>query len=290
MEVISLHVDTISRRKGRSAVQMAAYCARDKLYCDYIGKSYDFTDRHDLIYHEVMLPDFAPDTFHNSEILWNNVEKTEKARNARLARTVIISLPKELDHDSQIKMVRQYVQKFFVQHGMCADISIHDKGVGNPHVHILLTTRSLNHNGEWMSKQRRNYLLDKNGNRIHDPITRQYKLGKSIKTNDWDAPERIEEWRKGWAEICQSWFKQCGISKDITHKSYARQGIDREPTIHLGAKVKALADRGFSTDRSKKNHDIIARNREQDRLLLRQRIEKYRSREFEREYELELSR
>ncbi|MBD5523848.1 MAG: MobA/MobL family protein [Lachnospiraceae bacterium] len=283
MDVVSLHIDIISRRTGRSAVQMAAYCSRDKLFSDYTGKSYDYTDRHDLVYHEVMLPDSAPDMFYNSEILWNSVEKKEKAKNARLARTVIIALPKELNHDSHIKMIRQYAQKFFVQRGMCADISIHDKGDGNPHAHMLLTTRSINRDGEWMCKQRRNYLLDKKGNRLRDPITQQYKLGKSIKTNDWDSLERIEEWRKGWAEICQSWFKQCGISKEITHVSYARQGIDREPTIHLGAKVKALEKRGLMTDRGKKNRDIVARNYKHDRLVLRQRIEKSHDHELERD-------
>ena len=47
-----------------------------------------------------------------------------------------------------------------------------------------------------------------------------------------------------------------GVSKEITHISYARQGLDREPTIHLGARVKTLEDRGLLTDRSKKNRDI----------------------------------
>lgn len=256
MEVISLHIDIISRRTGRSAIQMAAYCSRDKLYSDYTGKSYDYTDRQDLVYHEIILPDYAPDTFRNSEVLWNSVEKIEKSKNARLARTVIIALPKELSHSSHIQMVRQYAQEFFVQQGMCADISIHDKGDGNPHAHILLTTRSLDRDGKWMCKQRKNYLLDKNGNRVRDSVTRQYKLGRSIKTTDWDEPERVEEWRKGWARVCQSWFERCGISKEITHISYARQGLDREPTIHLGARVKALEDRGLLTDRSKKNRDI----------------------------------
>lgn len=283
MKVISLHVDVISRRNGRSAVQMAAYCSRNKLYCNYTGKSYDYTDRHDLIYHEVMLPPFAPDSFHNSETLWNDVERIEKNRNARLARIIIIALPKEVNHNAQIKMVRQYVQKFFVQQGMCADISIHDKGDGNPHTHILLTTRSLNCDGKWMCKQRRNYLLDKDGNRIRDPITQQYKLGKSIKTNDWDSPEHIEEWRKGWAETCQSWFRKYGISKEITHLSYARQGIDREPTKHLGAKVKALEARGLSTNRGKENRDIIARNRELDRMVFREHTERNRDHELERD-------
>ena len=282
MEVISLHVDIISRRTGRSAVQMAAYCSRDKLHNDYSGKIYDYTKRNDLIYHEVMLPDFAPDAFHSSEILWNEVEKVEKCRNSRLARVLTIALPRELSHDSQIKMVRQYVEQFFVQHGMCADVSLHDKGDGNPHVHILLTTRSLNRNGEWMGKQKRNYILDSSGNRIRDPATHQYRLGKSIKTNDWDAPERIEEWRRGWAQICNLWFRKCCISKEITYKSYARQGIDREATIHLGAKVKALEDRGLLTDRGRINRDIAKRNHDNELQRLRQKIERNRDYKLER--------
>lgn len=281
MEVISLHIDIISRRTGRSAIQMAAYCSRDKLYSDYTGKSYDYTDRQDLVYHEIILPDYAPDTFRNSEVLWNSVEKIEKSKNARLARTVIIALPKELSNSSHIQMVRQYAQEFFVQQGMCADISIHDKGDGNPHAHILLTTRSLDRDGKWMCKQRKNYLLDKNGNRVRDSVTRQYKLGRSIKTTDWDEPERVEEWRKGWARVCQSWFERCGVSKEITHISYARQGLDREPTIHLGARVKALEDRGLLTDRSKKNRDIKMRNHERDRLIFREHMEKDRERGLE---------
>ena len=283
MEVISLHIDVISRSKGRSAIQMAAYCARDKLYSDYTGKSYDYTNRQDLVYHDIMLPDYAPDDFHNSEVLWNIVENVEKSKNAQLARSVIIALPKELSHSSHIQMVRQYAQEYFVQKGMCADISIHDKGDGNPHAHMLLTTRSLDSDGKWMCKQRRNYLLDKNGDRIRDPVTRGYKLGRSIKTNDWDASERIEEWRKGWAEMCRSWFRSCGISKEITHMSYARQGIDREPTIHLGAKVRSLEDRGLVTDRGTRNRDIQARNHQYDRMILREYIEKDRERGLDRD-------
>lgn len=282
MEVISLHIGIISRGNGRSAIQMAAYCAREKLYSDYTGRSYDYTNRQDLVYHEIMLPDYAPNTFHNPEVLWNSVEKIEKSKNAQLARTVIIALPRELSHSVHIQMVRQYAQEFFVQQGMCVDISIHDKGDGNPHAHLLLTTRSLDRDGKWMCKQRRNYLLDKSGNRIRDPITKGYKLGRSIKTNDWDAPERAEEWRKGWAEICRSWFERGGISKEITHISYARQGIDREPTIHLGAKVRSLEDRGLLTDRGQKNRDIEMRNHERDRFIFREHIEKDRDRGLER--------
>lgn len=78
--------------------------------------------------------------------LWNSVEKSEKSRNAQL--------------------VRKYVQNVFVSAGMCADYSIHDKGDGNPHAHIMLTLRPLNECGEWGAKCRKEYDLDARGQRI----------------------------------------------------------------------------------------------------------------------------
>ena len=41
----------------------------------------------------------------------------------------------------------------FVDKGMCADFAIHDKGTGNPHVHIMLTLRPLKENGDVYKRQ-----------------------------------------------------------------------------------------------------------------------------------------
>lgn len=287
MEVISLHVDTVSRGKGRSSVQIAAYCSRSKMLDERTGKTYNYTKRSDLVYHEVMLPDHAPDAFRNSEVLWNDVEEVEKSRNARLARSIIAALPRELGTKTHIVMVRQYVQEHFVQRGMCADVSIHDKGDGNPHAHILLTTRPLDCAGRWMDKQHRNYLLDENGERIFDPAKGRYKLGRSIKTHDWDDPSRVQEWRVGWAKACNVQFRQHGIDKEITCLSYARQGVDREPTKHLGAKVKAIEDRGMPTNRGNENRKIIAERQRQNRQRFRQRMEQNRTQNLERDLERE---
>ena len=283
MEVISAHLDVISRAKGRSAVQMAAYCARARYRNEYTGLVSDYTSRNDLVYHAVLLPEHAPEEFLDSETLWNAVEQVEHSRNSRLARTVTLAFPKEFDHDTQIRMVRAYARYYFVQRGMCADVSIHDKGDGNPHAHVLLTTRSLDPSGQWMPKQRRNYLLDERGDRIFDPVSGKYKLGRSIKTNDWDAPERVEEWRKGWAALCNELFRQMGMQKRVTHLSYERQGMSREPTIHLGSKAQSLENRGIRTDRGDKNRAIKNRNRQQERQRLRQRIERAREYEWERD-------
>lgn len=49
MEVISFHVGTISRGKGRSSVQMAAYCSRSKLLDERTGETYSYAGRSDLV-------------------------------------------------------------------------------------------------------------------------------------------------------------------------------------------------------------------------------------------------
>lgn len=283
MEVISLHVGTVSRGEGRSSVQMAAYCSRSKMLDERTGKTYNYVERSDLVHHAVMLPDHAPDIFFDSEVLWNSVEEVERSRNARLARAIIIALPKEFDAKTHIAMVRQYVQEYFVKSGMCADVSIHDKGDGNPHAHILLTTRPLDCAGRWMGKQHRNYLLDKNGERIFDPVKGRYKLGRSIKTHNWDDSDRVQEWRAGWAKACNAQFRQYGIDKEVTCLSYAKQGVDREPTKHLGAKARAMEDRGIPTNRGNDNRRIIAERQRQDRQRFRQRMGQNHTRSMERD-------
>ena len=77
-------------------------------------------------------------------------------------------------------------------------------------------------------------------------------------------------------------FEKSGIDKEVTYISYVRQGIDREPTKHLGAKVSALKKRGIMTDRGLVNCEISERNYNRERLKFRN--------EMERDYDLDILR
>jgi hypothetical protein len=70
----------------------------------------------------------------------------------------------------QIQYTADYIQKTFVDKGMCADWSIHDKGDGNPHVHLLLTMRPFNPDHSWGKKEVKDwdFVRDKNGNIVID--------------------------------------------------------------------------------------------------------------------------
>lgn len=283
MDVIHLHIRTISRAKGSSAVGTAAYCSGEKLHNERNDRLHDFTNKYGIVYSKILLPDNAPRNLAKREILWNTVEQIEKSKNALLAREVEVSLPVELDRTEQISLITAYVQESFVNHGMCADICIHDKGTGNPHAHIMLTTRSMDENGNWLSKQNKNYILDENGKKIYDPVKKQYKCGKSSKSNNWDNKENAEKWRQEWAKACNREFERKGLEKRVTHESYKRQGNNRIPTKHLGYLLAAQERCGIETERGKENRAIQLQNRIQKERERRRQQEREQNRERRRQ-------
>jgi hypothetical protein len=266
--IYHLSIKHMSRSNGKSAVASSAYRAGEKLEEKETGKTHDYTRKNGVVHNEVMLPNHAPKEYQNREVLWNEVQKVEKQSNARLAREIEVGLPKEMSREQQIQCVRDYVQNNFVKEGMCADVALHDKGDGNPHAHIMLTTRGIKENGKWDSKERRVLKLDENGERIPviDKETGLQKIrdrGKkgieyvwereTVKANNWNDKSKIEEWRKAWAEECNKYLSQ---EQKIDHRSYARQGIDREPTIHEGQKARKMEQEGAISDRCEINRQI----------------------------------
>ena len=169
----------------------------------------------------------APPEFADRSILWNSVEQIEKARDSQLAREIEAALPRELSGEQQLALVRAYVKDNFVDKGMCADFAIHDKGTGNPHVHIMLTLRPLKENGQWGAKCRKAYDLTR-----MDSVSR---MGKAAgKTSERIRPtgtikENVEIWRAAWAAYTNRALESAGRPERIDHRSYKRQGIDKIP-------------------------------------------------------------
>ena len=163
MAIYHMEAKVVSRGSGRSAVAASAYMSCSRMYNDYDGIQHDYTRKHGLVYQEVLLPPMAPPEWKNREQLWNAVEAAEKTKDSRRAREFVVALPIELDTDSNISLLRDFIQKNFVDLGMCADFAIHDTDGHNPHAHILLTVRPLNENGTWQYKTEKEYLCIKDG-------------------------------------------------------------------------------------------------------------------------------
>lgn len=261
MAIYHCHCKVISRGQGRSAVGAAAYRSGERLTNDYDGITHDYTNKGGVVYSEVMLCENAPQEYQNRAVLWNEVERQEKGGKARLVREYEVALPIELNRDEQIELVRDYVRENFVKNGMCADFAVHDKGDGNPHAHIMLTTRPIEPGGEWGAKQKKEYLLDKDGNKQYDPKKKTYKC-RTVKVNDWDTTEFLQRSRENWAAIVNRELEKKNLPQRVDHRSLKEQGKQRIPTEHIGVAAKNMEKRGKVSERGERNREITAANRQ----------------------------
>jgi hypothetical protein len=259
MAIYHCSIKIIKRSQGRSAVAAAAYRSGQRLTNEWDGITHDYTKKGGVVHSEILLPAHAPPEFSDRSTLWNSVEKIEKSRNAQLTREIEIALPVEIDRSSQIRLVRKYVDDIFVSAGMCADFSIHDKGDGNPHAHIMLTLRPLNEHGEWGAKCRKEYDLDGRGQRI--PLPSGDFKSHRVNTTDWNDPGKAEKWRAQWARYANAMLEVRNLPQRIDHRSYIRQGIQQIPTVHMGVAATQMERRGLATEKGSVNRKITAQNR-----------------------------
>lgn len=280
MAIYHCSIKIISRGKGRSAVACAAYRSGTKLTDLATGKIFDYSNKPGVVFSEVLLPENAPAAFAvDRNILWDAVERKETRSDARLAREVEVALPREFTRQEQIDTVREYIIKNFVREGMCADWALHDKRDGNPHAHIMLTTRAFTRNGKWAEKSRTIYKLDPNGQKVPliDPETGEQKVrvrkGKGVEklwqtekvpANDWNDRSKAEEWRAAWATECN---RRLDRQHQIDHRSYARQAVEQEPTIHEGYAARKMESEGRVSDRCEINRETKALNEQHTRSL-----------------------
>ena len=250
-----LTIKIFSRGKTKSAVAAAAYRAAEKIKNERDGLIHDYTRKGGVVHTEIILPNHAPIEYADRSALWNAVEEIEKPKNAQLAREVEISLPVELTAEQNLTLAREFVKSTFVDKGMCADLCVHDKNDGNPHAHILLTMRPIEQDGSWGAKSKKEYILDKNGERIRLP-SGEYKSRK-INTTDWNEQSKAEEWRSAWEFFQNSALERYGHSERVDHRSYERQGLDNLPTVHMGVAAAQMEQKGISTARGNKNRNIL---------------------------------
>ena len=219
MALYHFHVTQIKRSEGRTAVASAAYRAGEKLHNLWDGETHDYTKKGGVILAEIMLPEYAPERFFDRSTLWNEVEQVEKNYNAQLAYSFDMALQNEFSLEENIELAREFVQKYFVSDGMICDLGVHqpDKeegGIPNPHFHVLAPIRPLNEDGTWGAKQRREYHLDENGNRI-----KKENGGwefDAVSTTNWGRPETLNMWRQAWADIVNDKFREKGLSAAST--------------------------------------------------------------------------
>ena len=262
MAIYHMSTKIISRSKGKSSIASSAYRSGEKLYNKRDGLVHDYTKRKDVIYKEIFKPSNAPNWVLDREQLWNEVEQIEKSKNSQLAREIDIALPIELNEKERIELLRKYVIDNFSSKGMVADVVIHDKKDGNPHSHIMLTMRPFEENGEWGAKAKKEYILDKNGNKTYSKNGNA--KSRKIETTNWNKKETLEHWREQWAIYANKALEKANRKERIDHRSYEDRGIDKLATRHEGPTVRAMEKKGIKTEIGDINRKIQEENKKID--------------------------
>ena len=264
MALYHLTVSQIRRSAGQSAIAAAAYRAGECLYSDYYGEYSDYTRKGGVICSEILLPPHAPLEYQDRATLWNTVEQVEKHKKAQLAYSFDIALQNELSMEENIALAREFVQRCLVDKGMVADFAVHapdkeDGGIPNPHFHVMTTMRPINPDGTWGQKQRREYVLDDEGNRVLDRNGKP--MFNAVPTTDWGSPETLEEWREAWCRMVNESMKVdsryycfgCGASGDVIDFAASLHGLGkRDAAVRLAEDFSIPYDGAIRTPAAKR--------------------------------------
>lgn len=274
MAIYHASVKVVGRGGGRSSVAASAYRSGECLTNERDGNTHDYTKKQGVVYREIMAPENAPAWMRDRSKLWNGVEVAEKRKDAQLFRDVELSLPRELSREDQISLVRDFVKERCVDHGMVADIAIHEPrasdGEKQPHAHIMLTMRHIegesfgNKAREWnpdfATKDGKGFVKDKS------PLV-DLREGWAAHTNRAleraHIPERVDHrsltaQREVALEVSQD---QARPEPERLRAERRAQDLDREPQPKLGA-AAAMERRGVQTDRGDQIRAVQGRNEE----------------------------
>jgi ATP-dependent exoDNAse (exonuclease V) alpha subunit len=198
------------------------------------GEVFDYTRKRGVDTSEIVLPTAAAkrdiNWGRNRESLWNAAERAENRSNSRVAREYEIALPHELSRAERIELVRSFAHELANRYGVAVDFSIHKphrKGdTRNHHAHVLTTTR----------------VVDVLG--LGDKSTIEWSDANRRKAGLKSAKEEIAHIRERWAELSNEALQAAHRKERVDHRTLEAQGIDREPTKHMGPAVAGMLERG----------------------------------------------
>jgi Ti-type conjugative transfer relaxase TraA len=212
------------------------------------GQTWDFTRKGGVLHSEIVTPQAVPIWAGDRERLWNEAEKAEDKSTrrdiAKVAREFRVALPHEVTDAERLQITREFSRYLVDRYGAAVDFSIHEPGKEgderNHHAHIMMTTRQLGPEG----------------------------FGAKLRSLDSPktSPAEMDAIRATFADIQNRVLETGGHAARVDHKSYERQGSDKEATIHLGVAVTAMERNGELTEFGDKNRDISARNAEREAL------------------------
>ena len=239
----SIHLSFRSGSRGRGASAAAAF--------EYVSREGDYSDK-DLdpaVYVESdHMPAWAAE---DPREYWDAADLYERA-NGRLYVSADFALPRELDDAERIELARAFAHELTDAERLPYTLSVHagldEHGqVHNPHAHLMFS-------------ERRNDDIERPKELwFRRADARQPERGGAPKSRTFHGSRWVEDARAKFADRINSALDRQGRANRVDHRSYARQGIEREPGRHFGPDASRVFERGTAQDRLEQAVDVADR-------------------------------
>lgn len=241
MAIYHLNYGTISRSRGKTAVQHAAYITGLKLRETRRNLMVNHQRRQkSIVYTDTLAPAWVSDvgqiwdrleSFEDTyaDTYYKSLATQEKHKScAQTAITIEVALPRELSLDVFKELVEAFANTRFVSRGLVVTYAIY-REKSNPHAHFLISRRCLNEKGEF----------------------------SGIKDREICKRLEIKVTRKLWADLTNYYLEREGFDDRITEKSFAELVINLLPTKHQGRVAGALTAKGIASRLFFENSEVI---------------------------------
>jgi hypothetical protein len=184
------------------------------------------------------MPEWAED---DARTYWDAADLYERA-NGRLYVSGDFALPRDLSVEDQIEVARDFVEALTDRERLPYTFAIHagrdrDGQEHNPHVHVLISERQ----NDGIERTPHDWF--RRANREHP------ERGGALKSRAFHGREWVEKAREILAASINEKLQALGRDERVDHRSFYRQGVDREPGEHFGPSAAYMVERGSQHDR-----------------------------------------
>lgn len=202
MAIQFARVELVGRASGGNACLKGAYNARSKIKDINTNVTYNFQNKGDNVYHEILLADWVDKKFKDTKELMNEVERTEIRKNSSLLKDIVIALPddKELTLQDRINITHIIIDKMeWVKEGLGVQLDIHKphNGERNWHAHILVTKRRFAECGSKLGEKARDLDIQVRGGKNPFGIAEEQMIHEKVR------------------DIINGYFKELGLSNRV---------------------------------------------------------------------------
>lgn len=152
---------------------------------------------------------------------WMDGHERGARKNARLCDKIRIALPRELDEQQRAQLVRDFMAGLSRDGRVPWFAAIHQTGkdAHNPHAHIVVVDRDIETSKRVLC--------------LSDSTRDRQKKGLP-------GPSAVEWVRQSWEHHANRALERAGHPERIDRRTLKAQGIDREPTIHIGPQAQHI--------------------------------------------------